>query len=212
MSQPLAGDNIRSPRPIISRIFHQPLPGSAALLVDRDGVINRRIVDGYVLEVGQLVVLEAILPLLRQATVAATPIVIISNQGAVGRGLVSESELDLINTDLVDRLGHQSVEIAAIYVCPHHHAALDAADRSCSCRKPAPGLIHTATQQLSLDIERCAFIGDQPTDGQAALAAGVPARAIWELAIETASTDEVEAVGNALGEWLGRLRSDRKES
>lgn len=184
-------------------VQHQPERADAALFVDRDGVINRRIVDGYVLNVSHLVILDRIVPILRRATEARTAIIIITNQGAISRDLLTGAELLIIHQHLLDRLSELGVRVNAIYTCPHHPLASHPADRSCACRKPNPGLIDAAAAELSLDLIHSAFIGDQDTDRLAARAAGIPDEAISVLTVESATVDQVEALDATLARRFG---------
>jgi D-glycero-D-manno-heptose 1,7-bisphosphate phosphatase len=150
------------------RIDTQP-----ALFLDRDGILNRRLSDGYVLDPDELVMLDGIVPLLAEAMSLGTPIVVVSNQGCISRALLTEETLDAIHRLLLRHLAGAGVTVEAIYVCPHHPAAVDPADRSCDCRKPLPGLLLAAARDLALDLSRSLFIGDQESDRQAAEAAGI---------------------------------------
>jgi len=172
----------------------------AALFVDRDGVLNRRIVDGYVLSPAELDLLDGAVPSLRRASELKVPIVIVSNQGCISRRLLSEPDLVAIHRKLLDHLRAQGVGVLAIYACPHHPDAPDPVDRTCGCRKPRPGLVVAAAEDLRLDVTRSVFIGDQDTDRQAAVDAGIPDDRFWlvEAARMTADdgarlADEVEA-------------------
>jgi D-glycero-D-manno-heptose 1,7-bisphosphate phosphatase len=63
---------------------------------------------------------------------------------------------------------HAGGHIAAVYYCPHDW------DAGCGCRKPKPGLLFQAQRELSLDLSRTVFVGDDERDAQAADAAGCP--------------------------------------
>lgn len=165
---------------LVRALRRTPSPaGAPAVFVDRDGVLNRRVPDGYVLKPTELVLLDGVLPVLERATSLGFPIVIVSNQGCISRGLLTETALDAIHDVLLDRLSGAGIAIDAIYVCPHHPAALDPSDRSCGCRKPKPGLILAAARELGLEISRSLMIGDQDSDRRAAEAAGVEDRRFY---------------------------------
>ena len=150
-----------------------------ALFCDRDGVLNRRNPEGYVTTPDQFELLELALPALRQATRDGVPVVVVSNQGAIARGLASSEEVLLVNAWMLNRLTERGIEVDAIYVCPHHPIAIDPSDRRCACRKPAPGLFLAAAADLAIDLSRSLMLGDQPSDVAAAVAAGIPvARAL----------------------------------
>lgn len=157
----------------------EPLETVAGLFVDRDGVLNRREVDGYVLDPGQLLPLEAAIPALARASGRGVPVVIASNQGCLSQRLLDRETLEGIHAKLLDHLSTREVQVTAIYVCPHHPAAVEPGDRSCGCRKPNPGLLTAAATDLGLDLSRSVFVGDQETDRGAAEAAGIPKDNIW---------------------------------
>lgn len=184
-----------------------PVPG---LLVDRDGVINKRIVhviddrivDGYVLKPSQLEVLDAVVPLMRRACEAGVPVAIVSNQSCLARRLMDEADLDAIHAHLLDELATRGVTIDALYVCPHHPEAPDEENRQCDCRKPAPGLLLAAAQDLNLDLSRSTFLGDMEWDRQAAEAAGTR---FWLVDGETMGAAESKRLAEAV---MSELQSE----
>jgi D-glycero-D-manno-heptose 1,7-bisphosphate phosphatase len=155
------------------------------LFVDRDGVLNARIPDGYVTKPSQLEMLEFAIPALHAAVNLGYPIVIVSNQGGISQGFMSEGELLGVMAALLSRLLRSQVEVAGIYVCPHHPKAIQQADRKCACRKPAPGLLLQAACDLHLDLSRSALIGDQSSDADAGLAAGLDSRRLFTVGTST---------------------------
>jgi histidinol-phosphate phosphatase family protein len=94
-------------------------------------------------------------------------IVIITNQSAVARGLISLRAAEKINQCLTDAIKKAGGRIDGIFMCPHKP------DDNCECRKPRPGLIFQAADTLALDLKRSILIGDALTDLQAGLNAGV---------------------------------------
>jgi len=149
-------------------------PGGAALFLDRDGVLNRRVVGGYVVRESDLELLDAGIEAARVAQDLDIPVVIVTNQGGISRGLLSVSGSCRIHAALIGRLALRNVRVGAIYVCPHHPLATDPEQRSCHCRKPQPGLFTQAAVDLGIALRGSAMIGDQETDRSAAEAAGVP--------------------------------------
>jgi D-glycero-D-manno-heptose 1,7-bisphosphate phosphatase len=172
-----------------------------ALFLDRDGVLNRRIVDGYVLEPNDFEPLDLVLGAAVTAQAVGAALVVVSNQGAIGRGLATESGVLAIHAVLVAELSKHGIFLDAIHICPHHPKALDPLNRNCRCRKPKPGLILAAARDLNLDLTTSLLIGDQPSDIAAARAAGiVEGRTL--LVGEAAPTDQIdpaEFVRNAWG-------------
>jgi HAD superfamily hydrolase (TIGR01662 family) len=87
---------------------------------------------------------------------------VVSNQSGIGRGLLTDDEVDRVNARVVELLG----PFDTWQVCPH----LDA--DGCACRKPLPGMVLAAARELGVSPQRCVIIGDIGTDVEAALAAG----------------------------------------
>jgi histidinol-phosphate phosphatase family protein len=120
---------------------------------------------------------------------------VVSNQSGIARGLLTREQVDAVNREIEQRLG----PIGPWLVCPH------GPDDGCACRKPAPGLVLQAAQELGVDPERCAVVGDIGADVQAAHAAG--ARAIL-VPTERTLHDEIDAapeVARDLPEAIGQL-------
>ena len=99
-------------------------------------------------------------------------IVLVTNQSAIGRGLVSMVTAEEINRRLVREVESAGGRIDGVFTCPHAPA------ENCDCRKPQPGLIYQATRALELDLTRSILIGDALNDLEAARAAGIPRYAL----------------------------------
>lgn len=140
-----------------------------ALFLDRDGVINRKIDDGYVLHRDDFVVLEGFVEAVQPFVREGIPIIIISNQSCVGRGLLERSALIALMGWAIKRLEDLGIPISGYVVCPHEPQS------GCACRKPEPGMLLAAGELFSVDVTQCAFIGDSDTDIKAGEAAGCPA-------------------------------------
>ena len=139
-----------------------------AIFLDRDGVINERVVGGYVTHWTEFRFLDGIVPVLRTLSRLHLPIIVVSNQSGVSKGLVGSRSLRHITTRFVDWLASHGARIDAAYYCPH------TAEQACPCRKPKPGLLLSAAQDCRIDLSRSVLIGDALTDVQAAVAAGCP--------------------------------------
>lgn len=141
------------------------LASTAALFLDRDGVINDRVAR-YVLRVSDLrlslPVVRALMPFCEREI----PIVIVSNQSCVGRGLISEPTLRSIMAFMVSELTRYGVHLSAWYCCPHM------LEEDCDCRKPKPGLLLQCSRDLGIDLKKSWLIGDEASDVAAGRAAG----------------------------------------
>ena len=137
-----------------------------AIFLDRDGVLIENRSD-YVRTWAQVKIYPEAIRALSLSVAKNYKIVIVTNQSAVGRGLVSFETAHEINNRLVKMIHQHSGQVDAIYMCPHKP------DDDCSCRKPKPGLLLQAANELSLDLKRSWMIGDAWSDVLAGQAAGV---------------------------------------
>lgn len=137
-----------------------------AIFLDRDGVVNENRSD-YVKSWSEVEFLPGIFDALRRLAQADFAIVMITNQSAIGREIISYEQAMDINCQVVEVIRAQGGRIDSAYLCPHHP------DDNCDCRKPQPGLLLQAAADLDLDLGRSYFVGDAMTDMQAAEAAGV---------------------------------------
>jgi D-glycero-D-manno-heptose 1,7-bisphosphate phosphatase len=152
---------------VVTETNGRVFPGRAALFLDRDGVINERIAGGYIVELAQLRILEAFLAAFGDISRHWDgPIVLISNQACVGKGLLDEAGLRAIMQRTVELLGEHGIDVAAWYCCPH------APGDGCTCRKPLPGMFALCAEQLGVRVERSCFVGDTDSDEAAGSAAG----------------------------------------
>lgn len=136
------------------------------IFFDRDGVINERVWGGYVTHWTGFHFVDGMVPVLRTLSRLHLPMIVVSNQSGVNRGLLSQRGLRQITSRFVDVLARHGARIDAVYYCPHTDE-----DR-CSCRKPKPGLLLAAARDYRIDLSRSVMIGDEPSDMEAAAAAG----------------------------------------
>ena len=136
-----------------------------ALFLDRDGVINEDRED-YVKSWQEFKFIKGVRPALKRIKAAGIPVLVITNQSIIGRGLVSPSELGTIFDRMKAGIKKAGGEILNIYHCPHRPE-----DR-CRCRKPRIGLLKQAAREFDLDLKACLFVGDSLKDLQAGRKAG----------------------------------------
>jgi len=139
---------------------------SPAIFIDRDGVVNCRRPNDYVLEWSQFMFMPGIREALRELSTLQLPMIMISNQAAVGKGLLTSSALEEITARMNQTLLTDGVSLVAVYYCTH------TPDEHCTCRKPQPELLFRASDDFAIDLARSIFIGDSDTDIQAARLAG----------------------------------------
>jgi D-glycero-D-manno-heptose 1,7-bisphosphate phosphatase len=137
-----------------------------AIFLDRDGVLIENRSD-YVRDWSQVNVLPDAIRALSSSTLKNYKVILVTNQSAVGRGLMSLKTANEINEQLVHLIHRQGGKLDAVYICPHRP------EENCFCRKPKPGLLLQAANDLSLDLSRSWMIGDAWSDLQAGQMAGV---------------------------------------
>jgi len=136
----------------------------AAVFLDRDGtlVVER----GYLADPADIELLPGVAGALRRLKAAGFALVVISNQSGVGRGLFPASRVHEAMARLRGALRASSVELDAIYFCPHRPEA------GCACRKPATGLLERAAEDLVLTLQGSAMVGDKRLDAETGRRAG----------------------------------------
>jgi D-glycero-D-manno-heptose 1,7-bisphosphate phosphatase len=137
-----------------------------AIFLDRDGVLIENKAD-YIRDWSHVILLPEALRALSLSEIKNYRVVIVTNQSAVGRGLISLKTAEEINDRLIRTIREQGGQVDGLFMCPHKP------DDDCSCRKPKPGLLLRAARELSLDLLRSWMIGDAWSDLQAGEAAGV---------------------------------------
>jgi len=139
------------------------------VLLDRDGVINRRVPAGYVTSWDRFHFLPRALDGLRYLAQHGYTALVLSNQACVGKGLLSSNDLESITRRFLLEVALTGGNIGQVYYCKHKEE-----DR-CTCRKPLPGLVVRARIEHRFTAEETYFIGDSESDMAAAQAAGCPA-------------------------------------
>ena len=135
-----------------------------AVFLDRDGTIARDV--GYCSRVEDFVILPGVPEAIRLLGEHGFKVVVITNQSGIGRGYFSEEALHLIHRHMLEELAKHGARVDAIYHCPHHP------DDGCDCRKPRPGMLLRAAEELGIDLGGSYMVGDAESDVGAGKAAG----------------------------------------
>jgi D,D-heptose 1,7-bisphosphate phosphatase len=136
----------------------------AAVFLDRDGTV---IVDvGYPRDPRQVQLIAGAGSALRTLQQEGFTLVLVSNQSGIGRGWVKPDEAEQVHAQVVASLEGEGVHLDGAYYCPH------APEAGCACRKPSPGMLLRAAQELDLDLSRSFMVGDRASDIEAGKQAG----------------------------------------
>jgi D,D-heptose 1,7-bisphosphate phosphatase len=129
-----------------------------AVFLDRDGVVTEE--KGYITSLAELSIFPYARDCIRKIHEKGYYAIIITNQSAVARGLISEELLQEMNKHLVEETNAD-----AVYYCPHLENGIIAKYRQkCNCRKPNTGLIEEARRDYPIDMEHSYMVGDRAGD------------------------------------------------
>lgn len=137
-----------------------------AAFLDRDGVLIENIPD-YVRRIEQIEFFDQAILACQNLVEAGYALVMVTNQSAVGRGVMTQAQVEDINQHVLDRFAHEGAPFLGAYICPHRPEA------DCDCRKPRPGNLLKAAAEHGIDLASSWMVGDAVSDAQAAIAAGV---------------------------------------
>jgi len=104
---------------------------------------------------------------LREFAKAGYALVVVTNQSGIGRGYYTLEQFDELCRFMLSEFEKEGVKIEKIYFCPH------APEADCLCRKPKPGMLLNAANELNIDLAHSIMIGDKDSDVQAGQSAGV---------------------------------------
>ncbi|MCX5840266.1 MAG: HAD family hydrolase [Deltaproteobacteria bacterium] len=143
----------------------------AAVFLDRDGTINEEV--GYMDSLEKLKIIPEAFAAIRRINQNDMKAVVITNQSGVARGFFSEDFVQTVHAIIQEQLKARKAFIDAFYFCPHHPTEGQGVYlQTCNCRKPAPGLLFKAADEMEIDLGRSYLIGDMPKDIEAAKRAG----------------------------------------
>ncbi|WP_338491646.1 D-glycero-beta-D-manno-heptose 1,7-bisphosphate 7-phosphatase [Erwinia aphidicola] len=166
-----------------------------AIFLDRDGTIN--VDHGYVSEIDNFEFIDGVIDAMRELKRMGFALVLVTNQSGIARGMFSEDQFMQLTEWMDWSLADRDVDLDGIYFCPHHpEAIVEELRQSCDCRKPEPGMLLTAQQELNIDMASSYMVGDKIEDMLAAKAAGVGKKVLVR------SGKPVTAEGEAAADWV----------
>ena len=138
----------------------------STIFLDRDGVINENRAD-YVKSWQEFRFLPGAREAIAKLSHAGHRIIVCTNQAGIARGSLSRETVEEIHRRMVVEIAQVGGKIERVYYCPHSK------DENCCCRKPRPGMLLRARDELGIDMNDAVFIGDSISDMRAGLQAGV---------------------------------------
>jgi len=145
----------------------QYLKPKKIILIDRDGVINKKATQGeYISKWSDFEWIEETRLAMKLLAKKGFMFIVITNQAGVARGVIDPIELEVIHQNMIDDLKKDNIDVLNIYLCPHHW------NDECECRKPNPGMLYQASLEWNFRLDKAIFIGDDIRDCQTAYNAG----------------------------------------
>ncbi len=146
-----------------------------AIFIDRDGTINKYV--GFLREAKQFELKDGVSEAIKKINQSGYLAVVVTNQPVIARGEVTYDGLQEIHNKMETLLGEDGAYLDGIYFCPHHpdsgyEGEIKELKIECECRKPKPGMLFKAAQDLNIDLEQSWMIGDGKNDIQAGKNAG----------------------------------------
>ena len=155
------------------------MSGRPAAFLDRDGTLNEFVLDPVSglpespLRVADVRLIEGAAAAARELAQAGFALVCVSNQPAAAKGKVSLERLLAVHERVLELLREEGVQLDAFRLCLHHpQGVVPELSGPCGCRKPAPGMLLDAAEELGLDLASSWMLGDTDSDVVAGHAAG----------------------------------------
>lgn len=159
-----------------------------AVFLDRDGVINQKAPEGrYITSWERFRILPDAARGISLLNHAGFRVFVVTNQRCVARGLLTEHQLRSLHAQMVAVLARAGATIDEVYYCPH--------EASCSCRKPAPGMLLEAARTHNIEIRASWMIGDSNVDMEAGKNVGCKTALVkkigWKAESGTSNTNAI---------------------
>ncbi len=137
---------------------------ASAIFLDRDGTVSEEV--GYMYDVSLYRVFPWTGEAIRRINQSGMKVVLATNQSGIERGYFQESMVHHVHDRLREEIALSRARLDGVYFCPHHP------ETGCECRKPRPGMLLRAQDELGLDLHRSYMVGDRYLDVRTGKAAG----------------------------------------
>ena len=146
-----------------------------AIFLDRDGTINKYV--GFLRKEEEFELLPGVAEAIKIINKSGYLAIVVTNQPVIARGEVTFEGLETIHNKMETLLGKKGAYLDGIYFCPHHpHSGYEGEVKElkieCECRKPKPGMLLKAAEDLNIDLSQSYVVGDGENDIKAGKAAG----------------------------------------
>ena len=142
-----------------------------AVFIDRDGTINVDV--DFLSSPNQLQIIPRSAEAIRELNDLNIPVVVITNQSGIARGLFSEEDLKVVHQAMDTMLQTSNASILAYYYCPHHpNDGIAPYVKDCHCRKPKAGMLKDAQTKFGFNLQKSFVVGDKCIDVQTGKSVG----------------------------------------
>lgn len=129
------------------------------LFLDRDGVINERLIDDYVKQLNELAIIEGVPEAIAHFNTIFKRIVVVTNQQGIGKGMMDENDLEIIHGYMNNVFKDAGGEITKFYFAPQ------VVKENSNYRKPGTGMgLHAQEDYPDINFSKCLMIGDSESD------------------------------------------------
>lgn len=143
-----------------------------ALFLDRDGVIVEEV--HYLHKVADMKLVPGAAETIRAANELGVPVVIVTNQAGIGRGIYGWPEFIAVQEAMLDAVADAGGFVNAVFACPHHGGGRPPYDiDNHPARKPNPGMLLAAAEKLAISLAGSWIVGDRAGDMAAGKRAGI---------------------------------------
>ncbi len=135
-------------------------------------MINRD--HGYTYRPEKFEFIEGVFDACKRFSLLGYQLVVVTNQSGIARGYYTEDDFLKLTDWMLGQFSEQGIDIAKVYYCPHHPTSGKGKYlKQCECRKPEPGMLLQATEELDIQLSESFMIGDKLSDMKAGEQAGV---------------------------------------
>ncbi len=138
--------------------------GRRAVFLDRDGTICEEM--GYLNHISRFQMYPFAAAAIRRLNQAGVPVVVVTNQSGVARGIFPESLVHRVHEKMTAELAAAGARVDGFYFCPHR------TEDACGCRKPHPGMLERAAREHALELAGSYVVGDRYDDFEMAQRVG----------------------------------------
>lgn len=161
------------------------------LFLDRDGVINVRIIDGYVTKIEEFEFLPDVIEAFKIFKDKFKRIIIVTNQQGVGKGIMTNSDVEKVHRYMIQEIEQHGGKVDAVYFCPQLKSVHD------NYRKPSPKMAYFAKNDFpDIDLSKSIMVGDMKSDVEFGKNAGMKTVFVGDNELTITPDDKFETLYN----------------